>query len=207
LDSAWQLANIGAVNSLHGASSMGNLLDRIKRKLRNFGRADTVPPPRTQQPTAPRDPTHSAQRLRTELDSTRHPEDPPSSDAESPKPTPASAASRVRKAVLSKARRGMLAEGAGTIWGVAPVTSRGLFDGTAAEEAPPLLTGATLVVDEHRSVRAQPSGQPASVMEGSTLFGHAPVTPPALPPGPSLLDPAAASGAPDERTDRADRLF
>lgn len=181
---------------------MGNLLDRIKQGLRNLGRADTGPPPHAQQPTAPRDPTHSAQRLRTELDSTRHPEAPPASDAESPKPAPASAASRVRKAVLSKARRGVLPQGAGTIWGVAPATSRGLLDGTAAEEGLPLLTGATLVVDEHRSVRAQPSDQPASVMAGSTLFGHAPVTPPALLPGPSLFDPAAASGAPDERTDR-----
>lgn len=171
---------------------MGSFLDVIKQGLRNLGRAEIEPPPRVPQSAAQRDPTHSAQRLRTELDATRPSESAGGPRLETPKPPSASTASRVRKAVLSKARRGALYQSSSVIWGTGPEPKRGLFDDSSTQDQRPLLTGATLAAGRSSPMRPVSPARSDSALQGSTLF---PASPSAEPCCPVRIDTVRRSAA------------
>lgn len=180
---------------------MGKLLDRIKQGLRTIGRVQVEPAARDRSPPATRDGTHSAQRLRTELDSLRPPASPPPAAHTKPPPQTA-AATRLRKAVLAKARRGALTQPAGTTWGMAPTATRGLFDDPVAQDPAPLLSGATFAVGQTGTGRPPAPIHNHSPLQGSTVFAAPSTAATDTPASSSLFDAAPLFDNPEDRKDR-----
>lgn len=216
---------------------MNSLLDRLKRGLRELGHN-----PRDQARTqidrgGDRRDGDAAPQRRSESDAaSRKPgaEHPQRPDAKLPaqQPAPAPASTRLKKAVLSKARRSAAPRQAATIWGVGPTASPqgNSWLGAPAGDQPALLTGANLAGADP-DPKASPNVAPASSHGG--FFGSAahhpapahdhvpwapqPAAPPAAPafgavsnevqPTPSLLDGALSFGRSDDTPPSSDRLF
>jgi hypothetical protein len=183
---------------------VNTLLDRIKQGLRSLGRTDPSPSNPRQVPPLQRDQTHSSQRLRTELDTTRAPTSlTPAS--QTPQPPAVSTAARVRKAVLSKARRGALPHGVSPVWGASSAAHQpDFFHDPPGHEPAFALAGAAHLTAQPTESSSRPS-HTSPPLQGSLLFPAASESQSSSPgsettflDSPSLFDPP---------TDSSDRLF
>lgn len=216
---------------------MNSLLERVKRRLRDLGQTARDKVHTQVDRAADRRDGDAGPERRSETDAP-----PGSSSAESANakpqnaklPTqqpPAAASTRLKKAVLSKARSGTVPRQAGTIWGAgASATGTSWLGGTPADEQPAgLLSGANLSAAAGPDLRASPTASPATSHGGffgapshhdaarqehsvwssspapATTFGGATRPDPA--PTPSLLDGAPAFGRADDAAPPPDRLF
>lgn len=163
---------------------MQSLLERLKRGLRDLGQTPRDLPRTQLDSAADRRDGDARPRRRTETDSSpRSGDSEPATKAPNgklPQQRPALPAStRLKKAVLSKARRGSVPVQAASIWGVSPDASAtaGAWFGASPPAQPPLFAGADRTADH------DPNGLPASAHSG--FFG-APAHQPPVQYEPSL---------------------
>lgn len=219
---------------------MNSLLERLKRGLRDLGQTARDQARTQVDRGADRRDGDAGPQRRSETDA---PPGSPGADGANAKPqngklpaqqpAPAAASTRLKKAVLSKARRGAAPRHAGTIWGASPgasTTGTSWLGGAQAAEQPAgLLTGANLSAAANPDPKASPNASPATSHGGffgapshhhaghqehslwssppaaATSFGGAPQ--PDSAPAPSLLDGALAFGRADDVAPPPDRLF
>lgn len=217
---------------------MKSLLDRLKRGLRELGQnprdhartqidragdrrdGDAAPQRRSENEAASQTPGNG------------HPQQP--GDKLPPQQPAPPSSTRLKKAVLSKARRSAAPRQATTIWGAGPTASsqaNSWLGAPAGDQQPALLTGANLAgVDP--DPKASPNVAPASSHGGffggaahhsAPVHDHALWSPPATAassppppfgaapvegqPPPSLLDGAPSFGRSDDVAPPSDRLF
>ncbi|WP_128002199.1 MULTISPECIES: hypothetical protein [Piscinibacter] len=219
---------------------MNSLLERLKRGLRDLGQTARDHARTQVDRAADRRDGDAAPERRSETDA------PPGSssseaanakpqDAKLPaqQPAPAAASTRLKKAVLSKARRGATPRQAGTVWGASPAastTGTSWLGGASSPEQPTaLLTGANITAAADHDPQTSPNASPATSHGGFfgapgahhaahqehslwhsppaavTTFGGAQPSEPA--PASSLLDGAPAFGRADDAAPPPDRLF
>lgn len=189
---------IGRVDHSHArwaADSMNRLLQRLKQGLRSIGRGPSHGHDVSKASHALKD-RELDTRLRTELD------DAPSSlDKRQPPsgPSPKPSTSRARMAVLSKARRATGTPNAPCIWGLAPTSRTGFFDGAEAPAPALPLTGSTFAPPAPPA-KAEPRRSTSVLLDGAIAFGSS--LEPASPPSP----PDTAHPIPPD-DDRPDRPF
>ena len=196
LDLRARRRQIGRVDHSHArwaVDSMNRLLERLKQGLRSIGRGPSHVHDVTKASHAVND-RELDTRLRTELDYA-----PSSPDKRSPLsgPSPSPSSSRTQKAVLSKARRATGTQNAPSIWGLAPASRAGVFDGAEAHAPALPLTGSTLTPPAP-SAKAEPRRSTSGLLEGAIAFGSS--LEPANPPSPP--DTAHPSPPDDDRPDR-----
>lgn len=217
---------------------MNSLLERLKRGLRDLGQTARDHARTQVDRGADRRDGDAAPERRSETDAP-----PGSSSVEAAnakpqngklpaqQPAPAAASTRLKKATLSKARRGTAPRQAGTIWGASTgaSTTGTSWLGGAAEQPAGLLTGANLTAAADHDPKASPNASTATSHGG--FFGapgahhaahqehslwHSPpaavttfggTQPPEPAPASSLLDGAPAFGRADDVAPPPDRLF
>jgi hypothetical protein len=147
---------------------MGKLLERLKRGLRNVGRAQAALQVRAQTDldVGARE---SGACQRTELDNTRTPS---VQGKVPPAQPPAPQSTRTRKATLSKARRTSKPQSALSIWGTPPAPRTSLFDDAPSPGPVALFSGSTIGSEP---AGAKPTAQlsPVGVLQGAAPFGPA----------------------------------